>query len=115
MTLSSNLLYSKNINTIEDFLKRDYYNILVKTEYEPKIDDYIEGLEFRSCDWRELFDEFKEQPNVIFIADPPISLRKQPLKLIDIYKENNFIVLISEGILDFLSFLVEKVNFSFID
>lgn len=37
----------------------------------PDASDYLEGLEIESCDYRELFERFKNLPEVVFLVDPP--------------------------------------------
>ena len=32
---------------------------------------YLEGLTIESCDYRELYEKYKDEPNVVFIVDPP--------------------------------------------
>ena len=39
-------------------------------DYSP-CPDYLAGLEIESCDYRELFERFKETPGVVFLVDPP--------------------------------------------
>ena len=72
--------------------------MLVKTEYNPIV-DYLAGIEFVSRDWYELFNEYKETENCIFIADPP-SIKDNDkwkwtvgdtLKVFDVLKTNEFI------------------------
>lgn len=33
--------------------------------------DYLDGLEVVSCDYRGLFNKYKDTPNVVFLIDPP--------------------------------------------
>ena len=74
-TIGSRLCYSgTNINSVDDILKNKLYNRLLN-EINPNYDDYIEGIEFRSCDWKSLYAEFMQiidsQTKILFIADPP--------------------------------------------
>ena len=73
-TISSRLCYSgtNNITSVNDILKNKLYNRL-SNEINPNYDDYIEGIEFRSCDWKILYDEFMQlnDSKILFIADPP--------------------------------------------
>lgn len=75
-------------------------------EYDSKIDDYIEGIEFRSCNWKELFNEYKDQVNVVIIAEPPYLYTdrrgyttsskdiwdvSESLKVLDVMRTNEYI------------------------
>ncbi len=72
ITLSASLLYSSQYTTDkEEFQKRVYWNHPVKFHYNEDISDYIAGIEFVKKDWGELFEEYIETENAIFIADPP--------------------------------------------
>lgn len=121
ITLSSNLLYSTvPITDINDFLSHEYYNLLVKSDYNPDIEDYIKGIEFRSCDWKDLFEEFKMQENVVFIADPPSLLDKKEkwdiaenLKVLEVLKTKEYIYYCTgkPNILDFIKFLRDEAKY----
>lgn len=70
ITLSASLLFSGNWATnYEQFAKQTFYNRAVNTHYDAA--GYFDGLEIRHQDYRELFAEFKDQENVLFILDPP--------------------------------------------
>lgn len=70
ITLSASLLFSGNWATsYEQFAKQTFYNRTVNTHYDAA--GYFDGLEITHKDYRELFDEFKDQENVLFILDPP--------------------------------------------
>lgn len=72
LTLSAALLCSSHYtNDKETFLKRPYFNHPPPKNYTVEIEDYIEGIEFVSEHWQDLFDKYCEQSNVLFIADPP--------------------------------------------
>lgn len=71
ITLSSSLMFSMKYKmSIEGMRGETLYNNVRKNGYEP-CDDYLSGLEIVSCDYRELFEEFKETPGVVFLVDPP--------------------------------------------
>ena len=71
ITLSSSLLFSMNYVTNLDGLRKEtFYNTIRKSNY-PLCIDYLDGLEIVSCDYRELFNKYKDIPNVIFLIDPP--------------------------------------------
>lgn len=33
--------------------------------------DYLEGLEIVSCDYKEVYNQYKDVPRVVFLIDPP--------------------------------------------
>ena len=73
ISLQTKLLFSGRSIDVMQNLDNDsvaYYCRPTKNELKP-VDDYLDGIEFRCCDWRELFDEFKDNINVCFICDPP--------------------------------------------
>lgn len=71
ITLSSSLLFSMKYATSLDELRKDtFYNSVRKCDYPP-CHDYLDGLEIVSCDYKELFDKYKDIPNVVFLIDPP--------------------------------------------
>ena len=129
ITLSSNLLYSSyTLTDMIEFLNHEYYNILVKIDYDPNINDYIEGIEFRQCDWKILFDEFKDQPNVVFIADPPYLYTDRrgyqhpsqdnwdiatSLKVLEVMTTNGYIYYCTTkaGTIDFINFLLSEAHY----
>lgn len=70
ITLSSGLLYSGQFaTTIEQLSKHPFYNCLRRSPISAE--DYLDGLEITCKDYHELFDEFKDKENVLFILDPP--------------------------------------------
>lgn len=129
ITLSSNLLYSSyTLTNMVEFLSHEFYNILVKIDYDPNINDYIEGIEFRQCDWKALFDEFKDEPNVVFIADPPYLYTDRrgyahpsqdnwdlaaSLKVLEVLTTNEYIYYgtTKSGILDYINFLRDEAQY----
>ena len=71
ITLSSSLLFSmKYVTDLSGLRKETFYNTVRKCDYSPCL-DYLDGLEVVSCDYRELFDKYKDVPNVVFLVDPP--------------------------------------------
>ena len=95
LTLSFNLLYNSNItNERSKFFNKNYINRLIKKPYDDNISDYIEGIDFVKKDWFDLYLEYFNNDNVIFIADPP-NIKKfglvNFLKTIEILKSNYFI------------------------
>lgn len=71
ITLSSSLLFSMKYATDFDGLRKEtFYNAVHKCDYS-LCRDYLDGLEVVSCDYRELFNKYKDVPNVVFLIDPP--------------------------------------------
>lgn len=69
-TLSASFLFGGNFtNSLDDFYKKSFYDRIASKEYNA--DGYLEGVEVRHCDYKELFKEFKDEKNVCFILDPP--------------------------------------------
>lgn len=70
ITLSASLLFSGNwAISYEQFAKHPFYNKVVNIHYDAT--GYFDGLEITHKDYRELFAEFKDQENVLFVLDPP--------------------------------------------
>lgn len=71
ITLSSSLMFSMKYKmSIEGMRGETLYNNVRKYGYEPCW-DYLAGLEIVSCDYRELFEQYKDTPGVVFLVDPP--------------------------------------------
>lgn len=71
ITLSSSLLFSmKYVTSYEDLEKETLYNNIKATNYL-LCRDYFDGLTITSCDYKEVFNSYKDTPNVVFLVDPP--------------------------------------------
>lgn len=71
ITISTSLLFSMKYATGLDRLRKEtFYNTVRKCNYDPCL-DYLDGIEVVSCDYRELFNRYKDVPNVVFLIDPP--------------------------------------------
>lgn len=71
ITLSSSLMFSMKYKlSIDEMRGETLYNNVRKADYSP-CPDYLAGLEVESCDYRELFERFKDTPGVVFLVDPP--------------------------------------------
>lgn len=71
ITLSSSILFSMKYKlSVQDMRKEALYNNIRKTGY-PECTDYLEGLEIVSCDYKEVFNRYKDIPGVVFLVDPP--------------------------------------------
>lgn len=71
ITVSSSLMFSmKYTLSITEMRKEALYNNIRKADYA-ECSDYLEGLEITSCDYKELFDKYRDTPDVVFLVDPP--------------------------------------------
>lgn len=69
-TIGSSILFSgKWVNSLAELTKHTMYNCCRTTEY--CVDGYLDGLEVVNKDYRELFNEFKHDKDVLFLVDPP--------------------------------------------
>lgn len=70
ITLSSSLLFSaKYVTNYNDLAKQTFYNNVRQSNYET--DDYLARVEIVHQDYKELFDQYKDLDNVVFLVDPP--------------------------------------------
>lgn len=71
ITLSSSLLFSMKyvLNSVE-MQKETLYNNIRHSDYT-LCPDYLSGLKITSRDYREVFEEYKNVPGVVFLVDPP--------------------------------------------
>lgn len=70
ITLSSSLLFSMNyVTSLADLRKETLWQCVKKADYV--VDDYLDDLEVVRMDYRDLFEQQKATPNVIFLVDPP--------------------------------------------
>lgn len=71
ITLSSSILFSMKYKlSVDEMRKEVLYNSIRTTDY-PLCQDYLDGLVITSCDYKELFQQYKDVPNVVFLVDPP--------------------------------------------
>ena len=70
ITLSASILFSaKSATSLEEFKKQGLYNRIRLSDYTA--DGYLDGIEIVVCDYKELFAKYKDNPNVVFLVDPP--------------------------------------------
>lgn len=70
ITLSTSLLFSmKYATTLDEMRKHTMYNRIRQSGYDAE--GYLEGIEVESCDYRQLFDKYKDRNDVVFLVDPP--------------------------------------------
>lgn len=71
ITISTSLLFSmKYAADLDGLRKETFYNTVRKCDYSPCL-DYLDGVEVVSCDYRKLFNKYKDVQNVVFLIDPP--------------------------------------------
>ena len=71
ITLSASLMFSCNyVTNFVELSKSTLYNRVRNTDY-PLADDYLTGIKVVHKDYKELFKEYKNNNNVVFIVDPP--------------------------------------------
>lgn len=71
ITVSSSLMFSMKYKlSIDEMRKEALYNNIRTTDY-PQCPDYLDGITVVSCDYKELFKQYKDTPNVVFLVDPP--------------------------------------------
>ena len=71
ITLSSSILFSMKYATeYADLEKETLYNNIKGVDYPP-CEDYLDGLTITSCDYKEVFEQHKDVPGVVFLVDPP--------------------------------------------
>ena len=56
--------------SIEEMRKEALYNTIRKTDY-PLCSDYLDGLSIVSADYKQVFNQYKDKPGVVFLVDPP--------------------------------------------
>ena len=70
ISLSASLLFSgKYATSLQGLEKNNLYNCVTKTTYS--CEGYLQGVERRNTDYKELIQEFDKVENVVFILDPP--------------------------------------------
>lgn len=70
ITLSSSILFSmKYVTSFEALSKETMYNCVKKDNYNS--DGYLNKVEIVKYDYRELFNQFKDRNDIVFLVDPP--------------------------------------------
>lgn len=71
ITLSASLLFSmKYVLSLEELKKETLYNRVRLTPI-PQVENYLQGLEVVSLDYKQLFEKYKNSKSVVFLIDPP--------------------------------------------
>jgi hypothetical protein len=70
ITLSSSILFSmKYVQSFAALQKETLYNTCRQSDYTAV--GYLDGLNVVELDYKALFNEYKDVPNVVFLVDPP--------------------------------------------
>lgn len=71
ITISSSIMFSMKYRlSIEEMRKEALYNTIRKTDY-PLCSDYLDVLSIVSADYRQVFNQYKDKPGVVFLVDHP--------------------------------------------
>ena len=71
ITISSSLMFSMKYQlSVDGMRKETLYNNIRTTDY-PLCPDYLDGLTITSCDYKKLYERYKDVPDVVFLVDPP--------------------------------------------
>lgn len=71
ITISSSLLFSmKYVLDLDKLKKETLYNNIRMNDY-PLCEDYLDELEITSCDYKILYEKYKDVPGAVFLIDPP--------------------------------------------
>lgn len=71
ITLSSSLMFSMKYQlSVDGMRKETLYNNIRTSDY-PLCPDYLDGLTVMSCDYKKLYEQYKDVPGVVFLVDPP--------------------------------------------
>lgn len=72
ITLSSSLLFSaKYVITLKELQAETLYNNVKATNYDFDAIEYLTGIDVVHCDYRELYNQYKDVSGVLFLVDPP--------------------------------------------
>lgn len=76
ITISSSLMFSMKYQlSVDGMRKETLYNNIRKADY-PDCKDYLSGLTITSCDYKELYEQYKDIPGVVFWLTLLICQRK---------------------------------------
>lgn len=71
ITISASLMFSMKYKlSVDEMRKEALYNNIRTSDY-PLASDYLDGLTVVSCDYKEVYERYKDVPNVVFLVDPP--------------------------------------------
>ncbi len=70
ITLSASLKFSMNYAlNLDGFVNDTLYNTVRRSDYDAT--GYLQGVEVVKSDYKALFEQYKDVPNVCFLVDPP--------------------------------------------
>ncbi|MFR9545364.1 MAG: DNA adenine methylase [Rikenellaceae bacterium] len=70
ITLSASIIFSaKTVTSLEELKKQGLYNRIRQSNYTAE--GYLDGVDIVACDYKELFEKYKNDPHVVFLVDPP--------------------------------------------
>lgn len=70
ITISSSLLFSSKYSTnLDEFTKETLYNKVIQHDYDAT--GYLDYVEIVCSDYKNVFNEYKDCKNVLFLLDPP--------------------------------------------
>lgn len=70
ITISASILFSSvSVTNLADLKKQGFYNRIKRSDYSAE--EYLEGVDIVSCDYKQLFEKYKDEPNAVFLVDPP--------------------------------------------
>lgn len=71
ITLSASIMFSMKYKlSVAEMRKDTLYNNVRKSDY-PECSDYLAGLVITRRDYRQVLEEYKNVPGVVFLVDPP--------------------------------------------
>ena len=71
VSISSSLLFSMKYETsLEGLKKQTFYNNVRLNDYSTA-NGYLDGIEVVKGDYKEIFERFKKEKNVLWLVDPP--------------------------------------------
>lgn len=89
-TLSGNVLFSMNYaHSVEELKKETLYNKVRKSDYS--CDGYLQGVERVSMDYKELYNQYKDDKDVLFLLDPPYLSTDVGSYTADYWKLNDYL------------------------
>ncbi len=72
ITLSASLTFSgKYATSFEELSILGFYNKIKAAPYDFAAEEYLQGLEVVHADYKDLYAQYKKEPNVLFLVDPP--------------------------------------------
>ncbi|WP_165044629.1 DNA adenine methylase [Dysgonomonas sp. ZJ709] len=72
VTLSSSLLFSaKYVTNLAELKKETLYHNVKASDYDFDAEEYLSGLDIVRCDYKQLYELYKDVPGVLFLVDPP--------------------------------------------